>query len=103
MNAGPQRLVLVFDTATAIAVVGLGTTDGRLLSETAWLAGYRRVANLPAQDEAEIWTFILFRRLLLVAWIGSHRAVDIAQELGAGYTRGSCDLAEKYLSRAGPI
>jgi Ser/Thr protein kinase RdoA (MazF antagonist) len=69
----------------------------------AWLAGYRRVAELPAQDEAEIWTFILFRRLLLVAWIGSHRAVDIAQELGAGYTRDSCDLAERYLSRAGPI
>jgi Ser/Thr protein kinase RdoA (MazF antagonist) len=67
----------------------------------AWLTGYRRVAGLPAADEAEIWTFILFRRLLLVAWIGSHSAVDIAQELGAGYTRDSCDLAERYLSRAG--
>ena len=30
--------------------------------------------GLPAADEAEIWTFILFRRLLLVAWIGSHPA-----------------------------
>jgi Ser/Thr protein kinase RdoA (MazF antagonist) len=67
----------------------------------AWLTGYRREAELPAADEAEIWTFILFRRLLLVAWIGSHRAVDIAQELGAGYTHDSCDLAETYLSRVG--
>jgi Ser/Thr protein kinase RdoA (MazF antagonist) len=67
----------------------------------AWLTGYRRAADLPAADEAEIWTFILFRRLLLVAWIGSHRAVDIAQQLGAGYTAGSCDLAETYLSWAG--
>ena len=67
----------------------------------AWLSGYRRVLDLPAEDEAEIWTFILFRRLLLVAWIGSHQAVDIAQELGAGYTAGSCDLAEAYLSRLG--
>ncbi len=67
----------------------------------AWLTGYRRFADLPATDEAEIWTFILFRRLLLVAWIGSHRAADIAQQLGAGYTRDSCDLAETYLSRAG--
>ena len=66
-----------------------------------WLSGYRRVLDLPAQDEAEIWTFILFRRLLLVAWIGSHTAVDIARELGAGYTRDSCDLAEGYLSRFG--
>ncbi len=66
-----------------------------------WLSGYRRAGDLSAQDEAEIWTFILFRRLLLVAWIGSHTAVDIAQQLGAGYTRDSCDLAEKYLSRMG--
>jgi Ser/Thr protein kinase RdoA (MazF antagonist) len=63
-----------------------------------WLEGYRKVSQLPAQDEGEIWTFIMFRRLLLVAWIGSHRAVDIAAELGAGYTQGSCDLAESYLS-----
>jgi Ser/Thr protein kinase RdoA (MazF antagonist) len=68
----------------------------------AWLSGYRRVLDLPAEDEAEIWTFILFRRLLLVAWIGSHQAVDIARELGAGYTVGSCDLAEAYLGQAGP-
>jgi Ser/Thr protein kinase RdoA (MazF antagonist) len=66
-----------------------------------WLTGYRRVAPLPAADEAEIWTFIMFRRLLLVAWIGSHQGADIARELGAGYTRDSCDLAERYLSEAG--
>ena len=64
-----------------------------------WLEGYRGAGQLSAEDQAEIWTFILFRRLLLVAWIGSHRAVDIAAELGAGYTQGSCDLAESYLSR----
>ncbi len=64
-----------------------------------WLEGYRKVGRLSAEDQAEIWTFIMFRRLLLVAWIGSHQAVDIAAELGAGYTQGSCDLAESYLSR----
>jgi Ser/Thr protein kinase RdoA (MazF antagonist) len=66
-----------------------------------WLSGYRRVLPLAAGDEAEIWTFILYRRLLLVAWIGSHQAADIARELGGGYTRGSCELAEKYLTRYG--
>jgi len=66
-----------------------------------WLSGYRRVLSLPAEDEAEIWTFIMFRRLLLVAWIGSHQGADIARELGASYTQDSCDLAERYLSRAG--
>ncbi|GII57434.1 aminoglycoside phosphotransferase [Planotetraspora thailandica] len=64
----------------------------------AWARGYRTVLDLPAADEAEIWTFVMFRRLLLVAWIGSHPAVDIARELGAGYTRGACDLADRYLT-----
>ena len=64
-----------------------------------WLAGYRQAGELSAEEEAEIWTFILFRRLLLVAWIGSHQGVEIAAELGAGYTQSSCDLAESFLSR----
>ena len=64
-----------------------------------WLTGYRRVSRLTAEDEAEIWTFIMFRRLLLLAWIGSHQGVDIAAELGAGYTQGTCELAESFLSR----
>lgn len=63
-----------------------------------WLRGYRSVLDLPKEDEDEVWTFILFRRLLLVAWIGTHSAADIARELGAGYTEGSCELAERYLT-----
>jgi Ser/Thr protein kinase RdoA (MazF antagonist) len=63
-----------------------------------WLTGYRRAGRLPAADAAEIWTFIMFRRLLLLAWIGTHQVVDVAAELGAGYTQGTCDLAESYLS-----
>ena len=39
------------------------------------------------------------RRLLLVAWIGSHADTDLAQGMGEEYTRVSCDLAEDYLSR----
>jgi Ser/Thr protein kinase RdoA (MazF antagonist) len=66
-----------------------------------WLTGYRRAGQLRAEDEAEIWTFILFRRLLLVAWIGSHRGAEVAAELGAGYTRDSCALAESFLSTHG--
>jgi Ser/Thr protein kinase RdoA (MazF antagonist) len=65
----------------------------------AWLAGYREAGGvLGPQDIAEIWTFVLFRRLLLTAWIGSHPAAAGAAELGEPYTRGSCDLAEQYLS-----
>ena len=63
-----------------------------------WVEGYRRVAPLSAEDEAELRTFVMFRRLLLLAWIGSHGDVDVAQELAPTYAVGSCHLAEEYLS-----
>ena len=66
----------------------------------AWVRGYRRVAPLAAEDEAEIPTFILLRRLLLVAWIGSHAETDLAQSMGEAYTEGSCALAEDAISSA---
>jgi Ser/Thr protein kinase RdoA (MazF antagonist) len=65
----------------------------------AWLEGYRSVAPLAAEDEAELDTFVMLRRLLLVAWIGSHHTFATeAAELGAGFTAGTCALAERYLS-----
>jgi Ser/Thr protein kinase RdoA (MazF antagonist) len=63
----------------------------------AWLRGYRGVLPLPAGDEAEIPTFVLLRRLQLVSWVGSHRFADSALELGADFTQGACELAERYL------
>jgi Ser/Thr protein kinase RdoA (MazF antagonist) len=65
----------------------------------AWLDGYRSVAPLDASDEAELDTFVMLRRLLLVAWIGSHHTFATeAAELGAGFTSVTCELAERYLS-----
>jgi Ser/Thr protein kinase RdoA (MazF antagonist) len=65
----------------------------------AWLEGYRSVAPLGAEDEAELDTFVMLRRLLLVAWIGSHHTFATeAAELGAGFTSVTCELAERYLS-----
>ena len=64
----------------------------------AWVTGYRTIRPLSVRDEAEIRTFILMRRLLLVAWIGSHSDTELAQSMGAEYTAGTCTLAEQYLS-----
>lgn len=64
-----------------------------------WCRGYRTVARLAADEEAELPTFVMLRRLLLVAWIGSHRGTDLARSMGTDYTRVSVDLAETYLSR----
>jgi Ser/Thr protein kinase RdoA (MazF antagonist) len=65
----------------------------------AWVAGYREVGELSADEVAELPTFVLLRRLLLVAWIGSHADTDLARSMGEEFTRGSCELAEQYLSR----
>jgi len=86
----------LYDLGTAVSFFEHEPTVPALVDS--WLEGYGKAGQLSAGDQAEIWTFIMFRRLLLVAWIGSHRGVDIAAELGAGYTQGSCDLAESYLS-----
>lgn len=67
----------------------------------AWVEGYRTVAPLAAEDEAEIPTFVMLRRLLLVAWIGSHAETDLARSMGVAYTEGSAGLCEAYLTRFG--
>jgi Ser/Thr protein kinase RdoA (MazF antagonist) len=67
----------------------------------AWVRGYRSVAELSAEDEAEIPTFVMLRRLLLVAWIGSHSETELAQSMGVEYTRGTVGLCEDYLRRFG--
>ncbi len=67
----------------------------------AWVRGYRSVAPLAPEDEAEIPTFVMLRRLLLVAWIGSHSETELARSMGVDYTEGTCALCEGYLSRFG--
>ena len=67
----------------------------------AWTTGYRRVLDLPTADEAEIPTFVMLRRMLLVAWIGSHSETDLAKSMGLPYTEGTTGLCEAYLSAFG--
>ncbi|HEX5932329.1 MAG TPA: phosphotransferase, partial [Methyloceanibacter sp.] len=67
----------------------------------AWVRGYRRAGTLSAEDEAEIDTFVMLRRLLLVAWIGSHSETELAQSMGVAYTQATLPLCERYLSRFG--
>lgn len=63
-----------------------------------WKSGYRRVLDLPKADADEIPTFVMLRRLLLVAWIGSHAETDLAKSMGIPYTEGTAGLCEDYLA-----
>lgn len=64
-----------------------------------WVSGYRKVIDLSPEDEAEIPTFVMLRRLLLVAWIGSHHETELARSMGLPYTEGTVGLCEAYLRR----
>ncbi len=66
-----------------------------------WLNGYRSVSEISRADEEEIPTFIMLRRLLLVAWIGSHHYTDLAKSMGVGYTNDTVNLCDAYLKRFG--
>ncbi len=68
--------------------------------QAAWLRGYRSVAPLDATHEAMIPTFVMFRRLLLTAWIASHAETQTAAEAGHGaYTAGTVALARDWLEQ----
>ena len=90
---------LLYDCATTVSFFEHKPEVPELLD--AWVRGYRKVVDLPAEDEAEIQTFVMLRRLLLVAWIGSHSETELAQSMGVDYTGDTVALCEDYLARFG--
>ncbi|MBO0662566.1 phosphotransferase [Jiella sp. MQZ9-1] len=89
----------MYDFAAAISFIEMDPVVPELMA--AWIAGYRRVAPLSAQDEAMLPIFVMLRRMLLTAWLASHSETPTAQELGHSYTAGTAELAEAFLSREG--
>ena len=63
------------------------------------LQGYRTVRAVSRAEEEEIPTFLMLRRLLLIAWIGSHPEADLARSLGVAYTDQTVALCTAYLRR----
>jgi len=89
----------LYDAATAVSFFEHEPHVPELMA--AWTEGYRRARQLPAEDEAEIPTFVMFRRMILVAWIGSHSETELAQSMGADYSASTVGLCEDYLRRFG--
>jgi Ser/Thr protein kinase RdoA (MazF antagonist) len=89
----------MYDAATTVSFYEHEPQVPDLLES--WKQGYRRVRALSRDDENEIQTFIMLRRLLLVAWIGTRRDTDLATSMGVAYTQGSVALCERYLSGFG--
>lgn len=68
--------------------------------QQAWLDGYQTVRPLAQEHIDMIPDFILFRRLLLTAWVASHAETETAANAGhAHYTLGTIELARLWLKQ----
>ena len=84
----------LYDFATSLSFI---EHEGAApLLRDAWVRGYRSEATLSAQEYAELPTFVILRRILLTAWLASHREVPLAQTLGSGFTADTVRLARDY-------
>lgn len=63
-----------------------------------WLRGYTGVRDLPDDHLALVPTFVLLRRIMLTAWIGTHFDADAARPLAPTFAAGTADLARRYLT-----
>lgn len=64
----------------------------------AWVRGYRSVRALSEAEEREIDTFVMLRRLALLAWIGSHIEAPEPQAMAPDFARVSAELGQAYLA-----
>jgi Ser/Thr protein kinase RdoA (MazF antagonist) len=65
------------------------------------LEGYRTVRDVSRAEEEEIPTFVMLRRLMLVAWVGSHKETELARSLGTSFTEQTVGVCAAYLQRFG--
>ena len=89
----------LYDFAAGISFIEDHPDIPSLLS--CWLEGYESVRPLRSMDKDEIESFIMLRRMALLAWIGSHRETDLAKDMAPHFARVSVELAESYLSSFG--
>ena len=87
----------LYDFAAAISFI---EDDPRIPDcKAAWVRGYRSVRAMSAEEEAEIDTFMMLRRMALLAWIGSHIEAPEPQELAPGFAATTARLGQAWMGR----
>jgi len=88
-----------YDFGTAVSFI----EDDPALPEwqASWVEGYRSRRPMAPADEEMLASFVLLRRLLLLAWMGTHSHSKESKTKAVSYAEGSCALAERYLSTDG--
>lgn len=87
----------LYDFAASVSFIEAEPSVPELMA--AWVEGYRAVAPLSPEDEKALPLFVMMRRMQLTAWIASHGETPTARAMGAPYTAGTVELAERFLSR----
>lgn len=64
----------------------------------AWVEGYRVHRALSNIEEAEFDSFMMLRRMALLAWIGSHMESTEPQTLAPDFARVTAELGKSYLA-----
>lgn len=85
----------MYDFAASISFI---EDDPRIPAlKAAWLKGYRSIRPLSVDDEIEIDTFVMLRRMALLAWIGSHIEAPEPQALAPGFAATTARLGQTFL------
>ncbi|WP_424934345.1 phosphotransferase enzyme family protein [Amaricoccus macauensis] len=88
----------MYDFAAAISFI---EDDPRIPDfKSAWIRGYQSVRPLGDACLAEIDTFIMLRRMALLAWIGSHIEAPEPQALAAGFAATTARLGQEWMDRS---
>jgi Ser/Thr protein kinase RdoA (MazF antagonist) len=91
----------LYDLACALTFLEARSDVDELIA--GWVDAYRKIEPMSAADEAEIPTLLMFRRLLISAYVGLRPDIGLAHELrDNGYNAETCALAETYLGRFSP-
>jgi Ser/Thr protein kinase RdoA (MazF antagonist) len=84
----------VYDFAAAVSFMEHQPIVADL--QNAWLEGYRTIAPVSKEDEVMLPVFVMLRRMLLMAWIGSHSDTETARRLGTDCGEGTVAIGERF-------
>jgi len=107
--AGDQLTVIDFDDCgfgwhlydCAAALSFIDTEPRALGLQQAWIEGYRRIRDLGAEHIAMLPAMMLLRRMVLLAWIGTHGETPLAQMHAPRFAADTAKLAADYLAATG--
>lgn len=104
---GPRTVLLDFDDCgfcwfmydLAAALSFIETSSDVPALQQAWLSGYTAIRPLSAADIAIIPAMILLRRMVLLAWIGTHGETELARAHAPRFAADTAALAKAWLDQ----